>query len=105
MVLLQQIAQSFRPLAVVFQNVAAQLNAGKSKFRDLLDGLCVVVIPGNRRVSEANASRRRGKRPIKIREIDRRIKRRGFERARKRANRDCRSSCDGTQAYDEITTR
>src|SRR6267143_6856351 len=105
MVLLQQIAQSFRPLAKVFQNVAAQLNAGKSKFRDLLDGLCVVAIPGNCRVPEVNASRRRGKRPIKKREIDRRVKRRWFERARKRANRNCRGSCDCTQAYDEITTR
>src|SRR3989442_14685705 len=75
MVLAQQIAQSCRPVAVVFQNVAAQLNAGKSKFRDFLDRLCIVPIPGDRRVVEANPSGRRGNRVIEIREIDRRIKR------------------------------
>src|SRR5437899_839288 len=65
MVLVQQIAQSCRPVAVVLQNVAAQLNAGKSKFRDFLDGLGVVVTPSDCRVAEANHSRCWGNRSIK----------------------------------------
>src|SRR6266567_7886769 len=103
MVLVQQIAQSFRPLAVVFQNIAAQLNAGKSKLRDFLDRLRVVPIPSDRRVAEANHSWRRGNRVIEIREIDRRIKR-WFERAAESLQRDSRRRGDCSQAYDEMTT-
>src|SRR2546425_7584926 len=104
MVLAQQIAQSCRPVAVVFQNVAAQLNAGKPKFRDFLDRLRVVPIPSDCRVAEANHSRRRRNRVIEIREIDRRIKR-WFERAAESLQRDSRCCGDCAEAYDEMTTR
>src|SRR5438094_6732479 len=104
MVMVQQIAQSFRPLAVVLQNVAAQLNAGKSKFRDFLDRLRVVPIPSNCRVAEAKHFRRWGNRSIKIRKISRRIKR-WFKRAGKSLHGNCRGGGDCSQADDEMTTR
>src|SRR5229473_7735315 len=104
MVLVEQITQSLRPLAVVFQNVAAQLNAGKSKLRDFLEGLGVVPIPGDCRIAEANPSRRRGDRAIEIREIDRRIERR-FERASESLHRNSRSGSDCSQAHNKTSTR
>src|SRR6267378_5011241 len=104
MVLLQQIAQSFRPLAVVFQNVAAQLNAGKSKLRDFLDGLGVVSTPRNRRVPELNHSGRRRNGPIEVREVGRRIERR-IQDASKSLNRNSRRGGDRSQTHKEMTTR
>src|SRR2546427_10791227 len=59
MVLVQQIAQSLWPVAVVFQNVAAQLNARKSELRDFLDGLGVIPTPCDRRVTKVDHRRRR----------------------------------------------
>ena|SRR5438094_1239506 len=104
MVMVQQIAQSFRPLAVVFQNVAAQLNAGKSKFRDFLDRLRVVPIPSNCRVSEANHPRRRRNRIIKVGEIHRGIKR-WFPHAAEGLRGKSRRSYRGPKAHDEMTSR
>src|SRR2546427_8683004 len=104
MVLAQKIPQSFWLLAEVFQNVAAQLNAGKSKFRDFLDCLRVVPIPSDCRVAEANPSRRRRNRVIEIREIDRRIKR-WFERAGESLHRESRRCGDCAEAYDKMPTR
>src|SRR5437588_4858897 len=104
MVLVQQIAQSLRPLAVVFQNVAAQLNAGKSKFRDFLDCLRVVPIPSDCRVAEANPSRRRRNRTIKVGEIHRGIKR-WLEHSGQGLKAKSRRGCRGPKAHDEMTSR
>src|SRR5437588_9823160 len=104
MVLVQQIAQSLRPLAVVFQNVAAQLNAGKSKFRDFLDRLRVVPIPGDCRVAEANPSRRRRNRTMKVGEIHRGIKR-WLEHSGQGLKAKSRRGWRGAEASDEMTRR
>src|SRR5438067_9193124 len=100
MVLAQKIPQSFWLLAEVFQNVAAQLNAGKSKFRDFLDRLCVVPIPSDCRVAEANHSRRRGNRIIKVGEIHRGIKQ-WFEHAAQGLRGKSRRGYRGPKAHDE----
>src|SRR5437016_1947321 len=104
MVLVQQIAQSFRLLAIVFQNVAAQLNTGKSKFRDFLDRLRVVPIPSDCRVPEVNLSWRRSNRIIKVGEIHRGIKR-WLEHTGQGLKGKSRRGCRDPEPQDEMTSR
>src|SRR2546422_9083063 len=101
--LIQEIAQGLRTIAIVRQDVAAQLYAGKSKLGDLLDGLRIVATPGNCRVAEANHAWRRRNRPIKIREIGRWIKR-WFDRASESLRWNSRRRGDCSQAQNKVTT-
>src|SRR5215467_6424968 len=98
--LVQQLTQCFGPIAEVFQNVTAQLNAGKSQIRNFRDGLRVIVFPRNRRVAETNQSRRRRNRALEVRQISGRIER-WIDDASERFKRNSRSSSSCSQAQNE----
>src|ERR1700687_1711683 len=72
-VLIQKVAQRFRTIAIVLQDVAAQLYAAKSELGDFLDGVCVLSVPGDRGIAKTDVrgSRRNG--AIKRGEINGRI--------------------------------
>src|SRR5438128_12221693 len=68
--LVQQIAQSFWAITVVFQQVVTQLNTAKSNLGDVLDRLQIISAPGNCRIAEANVRGRWRNWAIKVREIN-----------------------------------
>src|SRR3984893_12505921 len=97
-------AQCFRPVAVFFQDVVAQLYAAESDLGNILDRLLVLFIPGDSSVAKANICGRGCQRTIKVRKIHRRIKRR-VQFAGQGVNRKSRGRGDCSETGYEMTTR
>src|SRR5436305_1606284 len=95
MMLVEQVAQSLRARTVILHGVETQLNAAIADFRDVLDRLRVVALPGDRCISEVDACCRGS---FVKRGTRRQIKRRRGKRQRiRRYKRSRRQRADAMQ--------
>src|SRR5215831_8554419 len=78
LMLFEQVAQ-LRRAGELLDRIGAQLNPGETQRGDVVNGLAVIFVPSDRRISKMNLTRRWRNRRVKVRQVSWWIQRRSHK--------------------------